>query len=57
MVKQAKEKTKLVVRKLPPALTADSFLAAINKIAEGKYNWSTYLQGKVRCGQGVRRAH
>lgn len=43
-----KEKTKVVVRKLPPGLTEEGFKATIDKLVEGKCSWFSYYQGKVR---------
>lgn len=42
------ERTKVVVRNLPPSLTAEAFQATIDKHAEGEYNWVAYYPGKVR---------
>lgn len=47
--KQQKEKTKAVVRKLPPALTEDHFKAALEKVcAPTTYDWFCYFPGKIR---------
>jgi len=47
------ERTKVVVRNLPPTLAADAFQSAINKHAESTYNWLAYYQGKVRWEEEV----
>lgn len=40
----------VVVRRLPPGLTAEAFQAAVDKVLpEGSYTWFSYNQGKVRC--------
>lgn len=47
--KVPKEKTKVVVRKLPPALTEDNFKAALDKVCDAStYDWLSYYPGKVR---------
>lgn len=43
-----KERTKVVVRRLPPGLTEEAFKSTIDKLVEGKYSWLSYWQGKVR---------
>jgi regulator of nonsense transcripts 3 len=48
--KPAKERTKVVVRSLPPALAEDAFRKALDKTCEGKYDWFSYFQGKIRSG-------
>lgn len=47
---KARERTKVVVRNLPPALTEDALRAVVDKAAGGKYGWSAFYPGKVRCG-------
>lgn len=47
MQKHSKEKTKVVVRRLPPALSEDSFKTVLDKHVEGKYDWMSYFPGKV----------
>lgn len=47
MQKQNKEKTKVIVRRLPPALSEESFKTILDKYAEGKYDWVSYYPGKV----------
>lgn len=49
------ERTKVVVRNLPPLLTSDSFAEVLEKHAAGTYDWSSYFPGKVRCGRGTER--
>lgn len=45
-----KEKTKVIVRKLPPALNEESFKAALDKVCPpATYDWFCYYPGKVRC--------
>jgi regulator of nonsense transcripts 3 len=48
MSKAVKERTKVVVRNLPPALTEDAFKKAIDKYYEDKYDWFSYYSGKLR---------
>jgi regulator of nonsense transcripts 3 len=48
MSKLHKDRTKVVVRGLPPSLPEDSFKAAIDKTLEGKYDWFSYFPGKTR---------
>ncbi|KAK9812741.1 hypothetical protein WJX72_002893 [[Myrmecia] bisecta] len=40
-------RTKVVVRKLPPALKEADFLEVVNKSWEGRYRWFSFVQGKV----------
>eukprot|EP00775_Hariotina_reticulata_P013820 gene13820-13941_t len=47
------QRTKVVVRNLPPTLAADAFQSAINKHAEGAYSWLAYYQGKVSLKRTV----
>ncbi|WIA36414.1 hypothetical protein OEZ86_007725 [Tetradesmus obliquus] len=47
MSKASTERTKVVVRNLPPTLSREAFLSAIEKHAEGTYNWLAYYPGKV----------
>eukprot|EP00879_Flechtneria_rotunda_P005703 GHRR01006004.1.p1 GENE.GHRR01006004.1~~GHRR01006004.1.p1 ORF type:complete len:554 (+),score=244.95 GHRR01006004.1:250-1911(+) len=47
MSKPATERTKVVIRNLPPTLTADAFTATINKHVQGTYDWMAYYPGKV----------
>jgi hypothetical protein len=48
MSKASAERTKVVVRNLPPTLSREAFLNAIDKHAEGTYNLLAYYPGKVR---------
>jgi hypothetical protein len=43
-----KERTKVVVRKLPPGLNEQGFRAVVDKLIEGRYTWLAYCDGKVR---------
>jgi len=47
---KASERTKVVVRSLPPLLGAEAFKEVIDKHADGSYNWWSYFPGKARCG-------
>jgi hypothetical protein len=47
----AKERTKVVVRGLPPALTEDALRGVVDKLVGGRYGWSAFYPGKVRCGR------
>lgn len=47
MTKQ-QERTKVVVRNLPPALTEDALRGVVDKLVGGRYGWSTFYPGKVR---------
>mmetsp|Transcript_28264 Transcript_28264/g.62052 ORF Transcript_28264/g.62052 Transcript_28264/m.62052 type:complete len:310 (+) Transcript_28264:116-1045(+) len=51
--KQAKEKTKVIVRKLPPGLTEEGFKGTVDKLIQGKYDWLAYYQGKVSTNKVV----
>ncbi|CAI5534586.1 unnamed protein product [Closterium sp. Naga37s-1] len=46
MMKDALKKTKVVVRKLPPNLKEESFVEALNKKYQGRYNWIMFYPGK-----------
>jgi hypothetical protein len=48
--RQPTERTKVVVRGLPPTLTEEALREAIDKVIAGKYNWFSYYVGKVRWG-------
>jgi regulator of nonsense transcripts 3 len=48
MSKSVADRTKVVVRNLPPTLSREAFVSTIDKHAEGTYNWLAYYQGKVR---------
>lgn len=44
-----KSKTKVVVRRLPPALTEQGFRQAVGKLLEQlEHDWFEYYPGKVR---------
>eukprot|EP00877_Chromochloris_zofingiensis_P005904 jgi/Chrzof1/1567/Cz10g12210.t1 len=47
MSKPPLNRTKVVVRNLPPTLTEEAFRTTIDKLVEGKYNWLSYFPGKV----------
>ena len=47
--KEAAARTKVVVRGLPPTLDAAEVQAAIDALCAGKYDWFTFVPGKVRC--------
>lgn len=53
MSKLSQERTKVVVRNLPPTLAAEAFRSTIDKLAEGSYDWFVYYPGKVRCVDDV----
>ena len=45
----AREKTKVVVRKLPPAMTEAMFKQVLDSnVASDRYTWFSYYQGKAR---------
>ena len=44
----AVERTKVIVRKLPPLLPEADFQAAVDEVCQGKYNWFSYVPGKLR---------
>lgn len=44
-------RNKVVVRKLPPGISVEEVQAAINVVCEGKYDWFTFVPGKVRCAE------
>ncbi len=41
------ERCKVVVRKLPPALTQEEFMQALSQASE-QYDWTSFVPGKVR---------
>lgn len=47
-MRKIKERTKVVVRKLPPGLNEQGFRAVVEKLIEGRYTWLAYTEGKVR---------
>ena len=55
MSKPPKERTKVVVRNLPPGLTEDAFRAVVDKHHEGKYDWWSYYAGKIRCAAAAQQ--
>jgi len=44
----ASTKTKVLVRKLPPTLTEEQFLQAVEKLIANRYSWLSYYAGKAR---------
>lgn len=42
-------RNKVVVRKLPPGISREEVQAAIDVVCQGKYDWYTFVPGKVRC--------
>lgn len=51
--KSATERTKVVVRNLPPTLAKEAFVSTIDKHVEGAYNWLAYYSGKVRLASSI----
>ncbi|KAL6774082.1 UPF3 [Auxenochlorella protothecoides x Auxenochlorella symbiontica] len=49
---QAEERTKVVVRHLPPSLSEDAFKSAVQEWLD-RSNWSAYYQGKVSAKEHV----
>jgi hypothetical protein len=48
--KPQNERTKVVVRNLPPTLGLDAFKDVLEKhVAADRYNWLQYYPGKIRC--------
>ncbi len=45
-----KDKTKVIVRKLPPGLSEEGFRKAASAWIIDKFDWLSYYPGKVRCG-------
>ena len=41
-------RNKVVVRKLPPGISQEEVQAAIDIVCQGKYDWFTFVPGKVR---------
>lgn len=41
-------RNKVVVRKLPPGISVEEVQAAIDVVCQGKYDWFTFVPGKVR---------
>jgi hypothetical protein len=50
-------KVKVVVRRLPPALSEEGFRAAAGLLADLPHDWFAYYPGKVRCGSGPSLHH
>jgi regulator of nonsense transcripts 3 len=44
------DKTKVVVRHLPPGVTQPMFVEQIDLAFSGRYNWLSYRPGKSRLG-------
>lgn len=42
------DRTKVVVRHLPPAISEASFLSQIDASFAGRYNWLSFRPGKIR---------
>eukprot|EP00798_Chlamydomonas_sp_ICE-L_P014686 gene14686-20723_t len=42
----AKERLKVIVRKLPPGLSEEGFRSAVDKLIADKFTWLSYYQGK-----------
>jgi len=45
----SKPRTKVVVRGLPPALTEEALRGVVDKLVGGKYGWSAFYPGRIRC--------
>lgn len=50
---QALQRTKVVVRNLPPALSEASLREAVDKAAAGSYDWLAYFPGKIGAKRTV----
>ena len=48
MVAPIDARSKVVVRKLPPGITEEEVRAAIDGVSQGKYDWFSFVPGKVR---------
>lgn len=46
-------RNKVVVRKLPPGISQEEVQAAIDVVCQGKYDWFTFVPGKVRCAPAL----
>lgn len=44
----ADARSKVVVRKLPPSIAEDEVRGAIDAVCQGKYDWFSFVPGKVR---------
>ena len=42
-------RNKVVIRKLPPGISREEVQAAVDIVCQGKYDWFTFVPGKVRC--------
>ena len=51
MVKGPPERTKAVIRRLPPTLPSADLKAAVDEICDGKYLYYTFVPGKSRYEQ------
>lgn len=49
MESKLRDKCRVIVRKLPPALTEDQFKGALDKVASGRYSGMSYHPGQSRC--------
>lgn len=53
-VKPLSERTKVVVRNLPPTLGVEAFKEVLDKhMPPDTYNWLQYYPGKIRCARGT----
>lgn len=43
------ERTKVVVRKLPPLMSEAELLEELDSVAANQYDWLSFVPGKVRC--------
>jgi hypothetical protein len=48
MSKLPSERTKVVIRGLPPTLSKDAFNDAVGSLIADKHDWQAYYPGKVR---------
>ena len=51
MVKGPPERTKVVIRKLPPTLSSADLKAAVDEVCDGQYVYHTFVPGKSRYEQ------
>ena len=49
-MKDPLERTKVVVRRLPPAISRSAFMEQIDGKFAGKYKWICFRPGKNTCG-------
>jgi regulator of nonsense transcripts 3 len=47
-MKESSEKTKVVIRHLPPSLTQSDLSLNIDEKFAGRYNWFYFRPGKIR---------